>query len=298
MSHFFVKPSFYKDYQKLRKEFELNFINAKSTHQKRFVWDFWYDEDQYHLIRTPAFYYFQKKVYQNFHSHLVQWGRENLGCHDISPPWLSYYVDGCFQNLHSDVPHGPWAFVYSLTPNKKEFRGGETLVLKPKTLNFWAEFNETKKYEYTNLVDQIPSMMNQLIIFDPRYPHGVSEVKGTRDPLKSRLVIHGWFVNPRPYVVGGLSTAQVQKALEPAFGILMKILSQVELLSGTVSIRLKVEKSGEVLNFKLLTNTLISQTNERTEILLLKELKKIFTFLIFPKAKSDSLITIPLLFKT
>lgn len=78
----------------------------------------------------------------------------------------------------------------------------------------------------------------------------------------------------------------------------MKILSQVELLSGTVSIRLKVEKSGEVLNFKLLTNTLISQTNERTEILLLKELKKIFTFLIFPKAKSDSLITIPLLFKT
>lgn len=298
MDHFFVKPNFYKDYQKLRKEFENYFKNPKSTHQKRFVWDFWYDEDQYHLIRTPAFYYFQKKVYQHFHSHLVQWGRENLGCHDISPPWLSYYVDGCYQNLHSDVPHGPWAFVYSLTPNKKEFRGGETLILKPKTLNYWADFNETKEYEYNSFVDRIPSMMNQLILFDPRFPHGVSEVKGTRDPLKSRLVIHGWFVNPRPYVVGGLSTAQVQKALDPAFGILMQILSQVEALNGAVSLRLKVNSKGEVLNYKLLTNTLISQKNDSTDIYLLRELKKIFSYLIFPKSKSESLITIPLLFKS
>ena len=298
MDHFFVKPNFYKDYQKLRKEFENYFENPKSTHQKRFVWDFWYDEDQYHLIRTPAFYYFQKKVYQHFHSHLVQWGRENLGCHDISPPWLSYYVDGCYQNLHSDVPHGPWAFVYSLTPNKKEFRGGETLILKPKTLNYWADFNETKEYEYNSFVDRIPSMMNQLILFDPRFPHGVSEVKGTRDPLKSRLVIHGWFVNPRPYVVGGLSTAQVQKALDPAFGILMQILSQVEALNGAVSLRLKVNSKGEVLNYKLLTNTLISQKNDSTDIYLLRELKKIFSYLIFPKSKSESLITIPLLFKS
>ena len=38
------------------------------------------------------------------------------------------------------MPHGPWAFVYSLTPNKKEFRGGETLILKPNTLNYWSNF--------------------------------------------------------------------------------------------------------------------------------------------------------------
>jgi hypothetical protein len=298
MEHFFVKPSFYKDYQKLRKQFESNFKDPKSTHQKRFVWDFWYDEDQYHLIRTPAFYYFQKKVYQDFHSYLVQWGRENLGCHDISPPWLSYYVDGCYQNLHSDVPHGPWAFVYSLTPNKKDFRGGETLILKPKTLNYWADFNESKQYEYDSFVDRVPSKMNQLILFDPRFPHGVSEVKGTRDPLKSRLVIHGWFVNPRPYVVGGLSTAQVQKALDPAFHSLMQILSQIELLNGAVSIRLKVSKSGRVLVYKLLTNTLISQKSDQADLYLLKELRSIFKFILFPKSKTESQITIPLLFKS
>ena len=113
MKHFSVHKNFFPEAKKLRAEFDQNFSNPRGTDSKRFVWDYWYFEDQYHLIRTPAFYYFTKKIYQNFHSQLVQWGRENLGCHDISPPWMSYYVDGCYQNLHSDVPNGPWAFVYS-----------------------------------------------------------------------------------------------------------------------------------------------------------------------------------------
>ncbi len=298
MKNYFVYPKFYSDSQKLRQEFVDQFTNSKSTQAKRFVWDYWYDEDQYHLIRTPAFHYFTKKVYQNFHSYLVQWGRENLGCHDISPPWLSYYVDGCYQNLHSDVPHGPWAFVYSLTPNEKEFRGGETLILKDKTLNYWEDFSEQKEYEYKSFVELIPSKMNQLIVFDPRYPHGVSEVKGTRDPLKSRLVLHGWFVNPRPYVVGGLKTAQVQKALNPCFEQLSTVLSQVELLNGTVSLRLSVSKQGQVQDFKIMTNTVKSLSNVRSdEKYLLQELKSIFAKTLFPVSLNSSMITIPLLFK-
>lgn len=298
MKNFSVFPNFYPDFKLLRNEFERNFSNAKDTHQKRFVWDFWYDEDQYHLIRTPAFHYFQKKNYQNFHSHLVQWGRENLGCHDISPPWLSYYVDGCFQNLHSDVPHGPWAFVYSLTPDKKEFRGGETLILKPTTLNYWTSFVDQKDHEYANFVDRIPSKMNQLVVFDPRFPHGVTELKGTRDPLKSRLVMHGWFVNPRPYVVGGLTTAQVQKALDPQFKLLNELLAQVELMNGTLSCRLGVDKSGKVKNYTLVSNSVLSLSNSsRDEKYLQKELKKIFASTPFLASKAGSTITIPLLFK-
>lgn len=300
----FVKPNFYSDYKKLRSEFESYFENAKSTHQKRFVWDFWYDEDHYHLIRTPAFYYFQKKNYQNFHSYLVQWGRENLGCHDISPPWLSYYVDGCYQNLHSDVPHGPWAFVYSLTPDKKEFRGGETLILKDKTLNYWQNFDESQDYEYESYVDRIPSKMNQLIVFDPRIPHGVSEVKGTRDPLKSRLVIHGWFVNPRPYVIGGLKTAQVQKGLDSFFNHLNSFLKDIDVLHGTVSVRLHIDKIGTVRSFKFLTQTLVAKqmslnTHHRNDVnYFLKELKKLLMKTQFSVCKEDSHITIPLIFKS
>ena len=298
MKNFSVHKNFYSDYLKLRGEFVDNFKDARATHQKRFVWDFWYDENQYHAIRTPAFHYFSQKVYRNFHSYLVQWGRENLGCHDISPPWLSYYVDGCYQNLHSDVPHGPWAFVYSLTPNKKEFKGGETLILKESTLNYWPNYKQNSNYEFSSFVETIPSMMNQLIVFDPRFPHGVTEVKGNRDPLKSRLVLHGWFVNPRPYVVGGLSTLQVQKSVEKPFSEIAQVLEQIDLLDGALSIRLKVKPNGEVESYKLLTNTLLSLANSPADVVYLqRELKRLFKNTQFIRTKKASLITLPLMFK-
>lgn len=298
MKNILVHKNFYPEYRSLRSEFVENFADAKSTHQKRFVWDFWYDENQYHLIRTPAYYYFKQKAYQNFHSHLVQWGRENLGCHDISPPWLSYYVDGCYQKLHSDVPHGPWAFVYSLTPNKKEFRGGETLILKESTLDYWRNYKQNRDHEYNSFVDTIPSMMNQLVVFDPRFPHGVTEVKGTRDPLKSRLVIHGWFVNPRPYVVGGLSTSQVQKSVEKVFAELNAVLEQIELLDGALSLRLQVNTAGEVQQYRVLTDTLISLTKNADDITYLRrELKRLFAQVKFARTKKSSQITMPLIFK-
>jgi hypothetical protein len=300
MRNFFIHKNFYSDYRKLRGEFESNFRDSKSTHQKRFVWDFWYDEDQYHLIRTPAFYYFNKKNYRDFHSYLVQWGRENLGCHDISPPWLSYYVDGCYQNLHSDVPHGPWAFVYSLTPEKKSFRGGETLILKPETLDYWPQFSdsEPRDYAYHNFVERIPSQMNQLLIFDPRFPHGVTEVKGTRDPLKSRLVVHGWFVNPRPYVTGGLKTAQVERGMREALRVLSEELSRIGLLNGALSVRLKIGRGGEVTDYRALTDTLISVEKSPADVLYLqKQLKNIFKSIKFPDSKLASQVTIPLVFR-
>ena len=184
------------------------------------------------------------------------------------------------------------------TINKKEFRGGETLILKPQTLNYWSHFVDQKNHEYQNFVERIESKMNQLIVFDPRFPHGVTEVKGTRDPLKSRLVIHGWFVNPRPYVVGGLSTAQVQKALQPQFLQLNELLSQIELMNGTLSCRLNISKNGKVASYSLISNSVLSIVgNSQDENYLQKELKNIFSKTHFVKSRANSSITIPLLFK-
>jgi hypothetical protein len=296
-NHLIVKK-FYPDYRLLRREFEENFNNPKSTHPKRFVWDFWLDPDHYHLIRTPAYHYFNKKNYEKFHSYLVQWGREYLGCHDISPPWLSYYVDGCYQNLHSDVPHGPWAFVFSLTPNSKKFSGGETLLLKNKTLSYWENFENSQSYHYENFVERIPSLMNQLIVFDPRIPHGVTEVKGTRDPLAARLVIHGWFVNPRPYVTGGLSTTAVHSSLQQQFNFLNRHLAQIGLLNGALSIRMKINRQGQVLNYRVLTDTLVSVSQNPDDVRYLKKnLQQLFKNCVFKPARSESYITIPLIFK-
>lgn len=298
MKHFQIHKNFFSEAKKLRSEFDHGFSDPRSTDTKRFVWDYWYFEDQYHLIRTPAFYYFTKKVYQNFHSQLVQWGRENLGCHDISPPWLSYYVDGCYQNLHSDVPHGPWAFVYSLTVDPKAFKGGETLILKPDVLNYWSGFQDQQDREYKSFVDRIPAQFNQLVVFDPRFPHGVTEVKGTRDPQKARLVIHGWFVEPRPYVVGGLTTAQVQKPLTHAMQEFSEEIAKLNPTHGTVSLRLEISPTGKITNYREVTNTLVSLVQQEQEVLYIKKLmQKIFTSMQFPKAAKQSFLTIPILFK-
>lgn len=297
-SYYKVFKNFYPQSNQLRQEFESYFENPRDVQSKRFVWDYWFFKEQYHLIRTPAVHYFSKKLYTDFHSSLVQWGRENLGCHDISPPWLSYYVDGCYQNLHSDVPHGPWAFVYSLTPQKKKFSGGETLILKPQTLDYWSYFQDQEDREYSSFAERIPSEYNQLVVFDPRYPHGVTEVKGTRDPLEARLVMHGWFVEPRPYVVGGLTTAQVQKQLKPQFLKINSILEDKGLLHGTLSLRLAVETNGSISQCKLVSNTVISLEYEKEqERKFVKDLIKLFSKVQFPRSNKKSMITIPLLLK-
>jgi hypothetical protein len=63
---------------------------------------------------------------------LLTYAREELGCAGMTPVWLSCYVDGCRQELHADVPHGPWSFVLSLTNwEDRKYTGGETQLLKP-----------------------------------------------------------------------------------------------------------------------------------------------------------------------
>ena len=45
--------------------------------------------------------------------------------------------------------------------------------------------------EQQHLVTRVPALFNRLTVFDPRFPHGVKQVHGTRDPRKGRLVLHG-----------------------------------------------------------------------------------------------------------
>src|SRR5262245_34836893 len=114
-SSFLTLPRFSPEAAALRSHFEKRFANPLQPSSDRFVWDYWHVPEQYQALRTPAYAYFPKELYRRFHERLVHWGRETLGCHDVSPPWLSLYLEGGFQNWHGDVPHGPWAFVYSLT---------------------------------------------------------------------------------------------------------------------------------------------------------------------------------------
>ena len=80
----------------------------------RFVWDYWHVPGQYTLVRTPAESFFPTDLYQELERQLLHHAM-SLGCRALTPVWLSYYVEGCRQELHTDSPHGPWCVVVALT---------------------------------------------------------------------------------------------------------------------------------------------------------------------------------------
>ncbi len=292
-------PHFFDDALKLRHEFEAKFKDPKKTSPDRFVWDYWFVEDQYTLIRTEAENIFSKKVFQNFSQNLMEFGQKYLGFDGITPPWISYYVDGCKQDLHADVPHGPWAYVYSLTPwSKREFTGGETVLLKSSTLDYWNNFEKMSGIEMKELTTKIPANFNQLLVFDPRIPHGVSPVRGVQDPLKARVVIHGWFTNPRPIIHGGLGEKKTTSLLNEMIYEMEPIFDKYSFVTGTLAIRMEINPKGKIDRLYFLTNTLISLERNIPTVKLLNEMELFLKNKTFPKAKTRTEITLPFLFQS
>ncbi len=305
-----IEKNFSNVARELRAVFEKKFADPRSTKSDRFVWDFWHIENQYSVLRTPARHYFPKPLFEKLERELVSFGQERLGCNGISDPWISLYVDGSYQNFHADSPHGPWAYVYSLTPWKnREFRGGETLIAKDTLLNFWPAFTRDRRnergIEFEDLFAAIPPEFNQLTLFDPRLPHAVKEVRGTRDPLRGRLVIHGWFVEPRPFVHGALAAKSalhrktglhLDTVLEP----LSRELGKFRALQGTAAIRVEISAAGRPGRQELLSHTLINtEMPADTELPLaaLRHIAEALDSANFPKAAGKSAITIPFLFR-
>ncbi|MGE3260660.1 MAG: 2OG-Fe(II) oxygenase [Bacteriovoracia bacterium] len=296
--HFWVQDGFAAEAKAMRGVFEERFKNPRAARSDRFVWDYWHVPDQYTLVRTPAASFFPQKIFRSFLGRLGSWARETLGCTALTPPWLSYYVEGCEQKLHSDVPHGPWAYVFSLSSQKQVFRGGETLILKPETLNYWQNFQDSQDREIKSFVDRIQPRFNRLVVFDPRFPHGVTPVTGTQDPREARLVIHGWFTDPKPYLEGALTARQVAPVLDEAVGNFVHALAPYGRWHGILSLRLSVSSSGAAKLEKILADTLVPvNADPLGEKHVRKELLRSFSTLRFPRARSGTAITLPLLFR-
>lgn len=62
------------------------------------------------------------------------------------------------------------------------------MILKPHVLDYWRSFQPGIGLEEKHFIDTVEPHFNRLTVFDPRFPHGVRPVGGTRDPLKGRLV--------------------------------------------------------------------------------------------------------------
>ena len=282
----------------LRACFERRFADPRRTDGERFVWDWWHVPDQYTHLRTPAWLYFPKAAYGRFHKDLVAWGRRTLGCWDVSPTWLSCYVEGCQQHLHADVPHGPWAFVWSLSPARPRFSGGETLIVRPETLDHWRGFSGRAERELESFVVRLAPRFARLIVFDPRLPHGVTRVGGTLDPREGRLVLHGWFTEPRPWVEGALSRRAADRVLEDLAGEVALDLAPFAPLHGTLVARLSVAPSGQVRAARLLADTLVTlDAPGRAEGRVVRRVLRALRGARFPRAKGPSQVTLPLLFR-
>lgn len=294
--YLWVEDNFSRFAKPLRAAFDGRFADPKQARSDRFVWDFWNVPDQYTLLRTPADHFFPRAAYAKFLGELGQWASATLGCTAITPPWLSYYVEGCEQKLHSDVPHGPWAFVYSLSPPRRKFRGGETLLLKPGVLDYWSGFSEAQDRELNSFVERIEPRFNRLVVFDPRIPHGVTRVEGTMDPREARLVMHGWFTDPKPCLEGALTARQVAPLLNHSVSQIQERLEGR--WHGVMSLRISVGAAGKVSGVKVLADTLRPMDADASlagpfRAYVVKNLRA----LRFPKARGATKITLPLLFR-
>jgi hypothetical protein len=282
----------------LRAVFDERFADPRSTRADRFVWDWWHVPGQYTALRTPAWTYFPRKLYEAFHRRLVLWGRATLGCHDISPPWLSNYIDGCSQQLHGDLPHGPWAFVFSLTNwRTRAFAGGETLLVRDEVLDFWHDFRSVRAVEEHELVRAIEPRFGRLTVFDPRIPHGVRPVTGTRDPREGRLVVHGWFVQPRPFVQGPLAVRTLEGRIADLMGALPEWLGDLP-LAGMLSLAFSVDRAGRVRDVRLLSDTTrVPHADEHARARVVRRLRQSVSAWTMGKQHGPSHVTLPLVFE-
>lgn len=254
-----VTADFFDRAAGMRAEFDARVAPERAAPPQRFVWDYWHVPSQYSYFRTFARRFFSPGLYRNFGAGLRQWGEIFLGTGSYTEPWLSYYIDGCVQELHTDVAQGPWAFVFSLTRwDDRRFTGGETVLAAQNTLDYWRNFDPERPLERGQLLATLAPRFNQLLVFDGRVPHGVARVDGTRDPVHSRIAIHGWFLEPVLSAEGALSVRDIEEPARAVVDTWQSKRTDGGPLHGVASVRLAVDGKGTVTQAEALASTLLS----------------------------------------
>ncbi|MEO0335903.1 MAG: 2OG-Fe(II) oxygenase [Pseudomonadota bacterium] len=283
----------------MRDHYDKAFANPLKASQDRFQWDYWNVPDQYCLHRAPAHLFFPEDLYADFESALCQWGGENLGSNEISTPWISYYVHGGEQRLHADNPHGPWAYVYSLTNwSEAKFEGGLTQILSESVLDYWNSAQFSEGLESPQLFDAVEPEFNRLCVFDPRKPHGVTRVHGSMDPREARVVLHGWFLRPQPMIDGGLEEVDISEELGAALNPALDQIDEFGSYNGYVLFHLEVPKQGGVAEVKRVLSTLRAISLGATEVSEVEmAMEKALSNAEFPASEKDSVLSLPLVFE-
>ena len=216
------------------------------------------------------------------------------------------------------------------------FHGGETELLSPHVLDWWRDFNapsnagagqqggssmgsQNSSSPPPPLVRRIPPTFNQLLAFDPRVPHSVSQVSGVGgDPRRARVAVHGWFAEPATCVVrGGLVgvsgaeeevDAAVTNALLSGSGAGGgNGLGELPRCIGPLVVRVVVSPQGTVVSDPVATFDSLMADPAHAEdssnpaagrLSLIAEVDRALRSLQgLPRADEPSLVTIPLIFE-
>ena len=280
--------------QTMRRHFEAHFANPHAhnadVHQ---VWNYWYVPELYTYLRTSPEKIMPEALVEQFHQALTAWAEERLGMGYVTWPNLSLYVDGCRQNLHNDSANGRFGFVYSLTPDTRRSRGGETLLLREGDL---FRSNLHKPAAGIAMRELVESKFNRLTIFDDRIPHGVERVEGTMDPLDGRLVLHGHISESGPLVKGPLPAQAISAAVEPLVEAAMaEGGSGARNCHGPLTLRVAVAPDGGVAHVSVLVDRVVRSDGGDPKPVVEAFLGKLRA-LRLPQQEGASEVTMPVLF--
>ena len=198
---------------------------------------------------------------------------QSIGCSCITPPWLSIYMNGDMQNFHTDATHGPMAYVISLSLDDdygSKFTGGETMLMQPSILDYWRNYDDSIGLETPSIMRFIPPKFGRIIAFDPRVPHGVTQVFGGNDPRHCRVVIHGWFAEPEVTFMLDFeddpeTKSEVLAILNESLNPLIEALGTGEIgrVVGYLAVKVDFdEKTGSAAQVSAVCDTLVADPDE------------------------------------
>ncbi len=251
----------------------------------------------YAYLRTSPEKLIRRDRVENFMQVLCRWSADVLGLGEVTWPYLSLYVSGCRQNLHNDAENGRFAFVYSLTRDKRMTTGGETLVLNEGDL---FRNNVATAQSAAGLFTAIEPRFNRLVVFDDRMPHGVECVEGSMNPVEGRLVLHGHLRDKGAIVSGALTKEQISEVvMEALTSFAAEALARIRLYHGPAIFRLLIGANGSVKSCAvLLDRVTATDASDMGWPKLQSSLIAKFKSLKFPEASAETTVTQPILMGT
>jgi hypothetical protein len=122
-------------------------------------------------------------------------------------------------------------------------------------------------------------------------------VRGTLDPREGRVVVHGWFVSPRPFVEGPLDVAELAPRIDALSDAIVPLASAMP-VAGLLSLGFRVTPGGEVRDARILSDTTRAPAGaERERRRLARAARAHVAAWRFPRHRAPSRVTLPLVFE-